>query len=125
MAICRKCSNTLTDDNQYPSFKRLNRDECTDCSKAQSRKYYHAHKAKTIERNRRWRQANPDRLRELVQRSKLKTRKPVRLYDRSLAIHKARLVFKSLTGETPHDRNMVAAAIAAEILRLALESPAE
>jgi hypothetical protein len=63
--VCNKCGVGLVEgDNWYPTSVRRGRHECKGCVKSANAKYVKSHPYKVEERIRRWREANPDRVKE-------------------------------------------------------------
>jgi hypothetical protein len=126
MSICRKCEDSLGDHNQYPSFKKANNCLCISCSKAYSAADYIINKDRIKHTKAAWAAANPEivkdnRLRQRLHALSKLDRKIV--YDMSMAHYRASLVYLSLADDSAEQRNLIAVAVAAELLKLALGNP--
>jgi len=63
--ICRKCGVLLTDENWYPSFKKINNCICKKCHKKLNKEWYQNNRDRCIQASKMWKQNNRDRYNQL------------------------------------------------------------
>ncbi len=55
---CRICGSSLTIENQYEAYRKLERNECKPCSRTRAREWGHIHKEQRAIKNAEWRKKN-------------------------------------------------------------------